>query len=145
MSSQILRSHFHTKLQEKNHILGVLLSLWVFILTQAKIKEIKHPPKVYLKDWRNRRSEAFRKIIYFLDFQPWEHGKDDFTLVYVNSHTSKMCRGFPALTFKNVTSLPPPSRKHNESESCSVVCGRLFVTPWTIQSMEFSRLEYWSG
>ena len=22
---------------------------------------------------------------------------------------------------------------------------RLFVTPWTIQSMEFSRPEYWSG
>ena len=22
---------------------------------------------------------------------------------------------------------------------------RLFATPWTIQSMEFSRLEYWSG
>ena len=24
-------------------------------------------------------------------------------------------------------------------------CVRLFATPWTIQSMEFSRLEYWSG
>ena len=24
-------------------------------------------------------------------------------------------------------------------------CVRLFVTPWTIQSMEFSRPEYWSG
>ena len=23
--------------------------------------------------------------------------------------------------------------------------GWLFVTPWTIQSMEFSRPEYWSG
>ena len=22
---------------------------------------------------------------------------------------------------------------------------RLFVTPWTVQSMEFSRPEYWSG
>ena len=32
-----------------------------------------------------------------------------------------------------------------ESESCSVVYDRLFVTPWTIQSMEFSRPEYWSG
>ena len=30
-----------------------------------------------------------------------------------------------------------------EGESCSV-CVRLFVTPWTIQSMEFSRPEYWS-
>ena len=27
------------------------------------------------------------------------------------------------------------------SESCSVV----FVTPWTTQSVEFSRPEYWSG
>ena len=26
------------------------------------------------------------------------------------------------------------------SQSC-----RLFVTPWTIESMEFSRPEYWSG
>ena len=26
-----------------------------------------------------------------------------------------------------------------------VSCTRLFVTPWTIQSMEFSRPEYWSG
>jgi len=30
-----------------------------------------------------------------------------------------------------------------ESESLSHVW--LFVTPWTIQSMEFSRLEYWGG
>ena len=30
----------------------------------------------------------------------------------------------------------------SEGESCSVVP---FVTPWTIQFMEFSRLEYWSG
>ena len=27
----------------------------------------------------------------------------------------------------------------------SLSCVRLFVTPWTIQSMEFSRPEYWSG
>ena len=27
----------------------------------------------------------------------------------------------------------------------SLSCVRLFETPWTIQSMEFSRLEYWSG
>ena len=31
-----------------------------------------------------------------------------------------------------------------ESEK-SLRCIRLFVTPWTIQSMEFSRPEYWSG
>ena len=31
----------------------------------------------------------------------------------------------------------------SESESCSFV--GLFVTPWTIQSMEFSRPEYWNG
>ena len=27
----------------------------------------------------------------------------------------------------------------------SLSCVRLFVTPWTTQSMEFSRPEYWSG
>ena len=27
----------------------------------------------------------------------------------------------------------------------SLTCVRLFVTPWTIQSMEFSRPKYWSG
>ena len=27
----------------------------------------------------------------------------------------------------------------------SLSCVRLFVTPWTIQSMEFSRPEYWGG
>ena len=27
----------------------------------------------------------------------------------------------------------------------SLSCVRLFVTPWTLQSMEFSRPEYWSG
>ena len=27
----------------------------------------------------------------------------------------------------------------------SLSCVRLFVTPWTIQSMEFSRQEHWSG
>ena len=27
----------------------------------------------------------------------------------------------------------------------SLSCVRLFATPWTIQSMEFSRPEYWSG
>ena len=26
-----------------------------------------------------------------------------------------------------------------------VSCVQLFVTPWTIQTMEFSRPEYWSG
>ena len=31
-----------------------------------------------------------------------------------------------------------------ESESQSLLV-RLFATPWTIQSMEFSRPEYWSG
>ena len=33
--------------------------------------------------------------------------------------------------------------KWSEWKSLSFV--RLFVTPWTIQSMEFSRPEYWSG
>ena len=27
----------------------------------------------------------------------------------------------------------------------SLSCVRLFATPWTVQSMEFSRPEYWSG
>ena len=31
----------------------------------------------------------------------------------------------------------------SESESCSAVSNS--VTTWTIQSMEFSRPEYWSG
>ena len=31
----------------------------------------------------------------------------------------------------------------SESKSCSHV--QLFSTPWTIQSMEFSRPEFWSG
>ena len=38
---------------------------------------------------------------------------------------------------------------HSDSSSRgkwkSLSCVRLFVTPWTIQSMEFSRPEYWSG
>ena len=42
----------------------------------------------------------------------------------------------------------------NEKENAMVLkvkvkvarsCPRLFATPWTIQSMEFSRPEYWSG
>ena len=37
-----------------------------------------------------------------------------------------------------LTSLP-----ESESERCSVVSDS--ATPWTIQSMEFSRPEYWSG
>ena len=32
---------------------------------------------------------------------------------------------------------------NSEGENCSVMS--LFVTPWTIQSMEFSRPEYWRG
>ena len=27
----------------------------------------------------------------------------------------------------------------------SLSCVQLFVTPWTIQCMEFSKPEYWSG
>ena len=30
-------------------------------------------------------------------------------------------------------------------ETKSLSCVQLFVTPWTIQSMEFSRPEYWNG
>ena len=32
-----------------------------------------------------------------------------------------------------------------EVKSKSLSCVRLFATPLTIQSMEFSRPEYWSG
>ena len=32
-----------------------------------------------------------------------------------------------------------------ECEWKSLSCVRLFATPWTIQSMKFSRPEYWSG
>ena len=39
--------------------------------------------------------------------------------------------------------LPPKPHSCHESESCSVVSNS--VTPWTMQSLEFSRLEYWSG
>ena len=31
-----------------------------------------------------------------------------------------------------------------ESESGSVIPAWLFVTPWTVKAMEFSRPEYWS-
>ena len=33
----------------------------------------------------------------------------------------------------------------NEVKWKSLSCVRLFVTPWTIQSVEFSRPEYWNG
>ena len=33
----------------------------------------------------------------------------------------------------------------NEIKQKSLSCVQLFLTPWTIQSMEFSRQEYWSG
>ena len=33
---------------------------------------------------------------------------------------------------------------NSESESCSVISNSL-GPPWTIQSVEFSRPEYWSG
>ena len=35
--------------------------------------------------------------------------------------------------------------KYGMSEWKSLSCVWLFVTPWTVQAMEFSRLEYWSG
>ena len=38
------------------------------------------------------------------------------------------------------------SRLNNICESWkSLSCVRFFATPWTLQSMEFSRPEYWSG
>ena len=45
------------------------------------------------------------------------------------------CIYFPRHQFKE--------RKWRKWNSLSLV--RLFATPWTIQSMEFSRPEYWSG
>ena len=35
-----------------------------------------------------------------------------------------------------------PMVKVKVTQSCLI---RFFVTPWTIQSLEFSRPEYWSG
>ena len=35
--------------------------------------------------------------------------------------------------------------KWSEVKWKSLSCIRLFATPWTIQSMKFSRTEYWSG
>ena len=36
--------------------------------------------------------------------------------------------------------------KVKKSVRCKLLsCVQLFATPWTIQSMEFSRPEYWSG
>ena len=43
---------------------------------------------------------------------------------------------------KSAQQIPTPQRT---SESHSVVCVRLFTTPRTIQSMELSRPNYWSG
>ena len=45
-------------------------------------------------------------------------------------------------------SLPAESPGKPKSESVKVKLlsrVRLFVTPWTVQSMKFSRPEYWSG
>ena len=36
-------------------------------------------------------------------------------------------------------------QKWSEAKWKSLSCVRLFVTPWTLQSMEGSRPEYWSG
>ena len=43
------------------------------------------------------------------------------------------------------TLLPTLFAVYSESESVVRSVIPLFATPWTIQSMEFSRLEYWSG
>ena len=40
---------------------------------------------------------------------------------------------------------PGPLSSGWKVKSCSVMSDWLFATPWTIQSMEFSRPEYWSG
>ena len=48
---------------------------------------------------------------------------------------------FPQNVFKLV--LPHTMKVKNESQSHSVVSDS--ATPWTIESMEFSRPEYWSG
>ena len=41
------------------------------------------------------------------------------------------------------TKLSIDRKVKSESESCYHVL--LFVTPWTIQTMELSRPEYWTG
>ena len=52
------------------------------------------------------------------------------------------------VTMENIMEVPQETKNRitivsevNE-HSCRV---RLFATPWTIQSIEFSRPEYWSG
>ena len=47
----------------------------------------------------------------------------------------------PMIAALSLVKLASPS----VSEWKSLSCVRLFVTSWTIQSMEFSRPEYWSG
>ena len=43
------------------------------------------------------------------------------------------------------TSFPPPTPSHPSESEMSPSRVWLFATPWIIQSMEFSRPEYWSG
>ena len=56
---------------------------------------------------------------------------------------SRLCRDTPCLVFGcDKICAPDLSRDpplESESESCSI------VSPWTIQSLEFSRPEHWSG
>ena len=65
-----------------------------------------------------------------------------------NSHTLLVCRdGWENLS---QTHWNGAHNTKSESESGSVVSNwlsrvQLFATPWTVQSTEFSRPEYWSG
>ena len=117
-------------------------------LTQAKIKEIKHLPKVW-------KTEEIEEVKLFLRFpcsnllapekiQSWEHGKTILLRFVFILIAFKMYRGFPALTFRNVTSLPPPSIKHNESESWSVVSDSLWPPmDHTVRGILQARILEW--
>ena len=52
----------------------------------------------------------------------------------------------PKFTWQTLQSLSLPQILDlNMSDWKLLSCVWLFVTPWTIQSMDFTRLEYWSG
>ena len=58
---------------------------------------------------------------------------------FVDEDWLRTCLQFFGGTFLRVELL------HHAVKWKSLSCVRLFVTPWTVQSVEFSRPEYWSG
>ena len=64
-------------------------------------------------------------------------------------HQQKVFRGLGYIQLQSVKAAPDKSEahssRHRESESASRSVVSDSAAPWTIQSMEFSRPEYWSG